>query len=109
MPNPDDDIEARVTTLEQEVSRLKDEVLVVRGDAMAARALAGAADRDVSVVNAKLNAHIQVLNALRETQLEHGEQLDALAAEMRSGFATMGAGMARITTLLERVAGPEPE
>ncbi|CAN5407108.1 hypothetical protein BH23ACT9_BH23ACT9_31400 [soil metagenome] len=45
-------------------------------DAQAARTLAGGADRDVSEVRAELRAHTQVLNALRETQVEQGRVLD---------------------------------
>jgi hypothetical protein len=51
----------------------------------------------------KLDAHTKVLSALRETQLEHGERLSSLEAEMRQGFAKLGAGMSYITTLLEHL------
>lgn len=94
----------------------------VRQDAAAARVLAGGADRDVAAFAAKLDAHTKVLNALRETQLEHGERLsslegrfdsmegrfgslerrvDSLEHKVDSGFAKLGEGMAHITALLE--------
>lgn len=53
----------------------------------------------------------EVLNALRETQLEQGEALvelrtemreriDGLEREVREGFSILGTGMAQITALL---------
>ena len=97
---PDDEIEARFTSLEQEVARLREQVAhtsseaaAARADAAAARVLAAGADRDVSEVRAELHAHTQALNALRETQLEQGR-------EMREGFTKVAVGMAQITTLL---------
>ncbi|MGH3822683.1 MAG: hypothetical protein ACRDRA_07565 [Pseudonocardiaceae bacterium] len=122
---PDDDVEARVTSLEQEVTRLREQITLTssdataaRADAAAARVLAAGADRDVSEVRTELRAHTQVLNALRETQLEqgretredfasHGRRIDELEQEMRTGFATMATGMAQITTLLTEIRGSE--
>ncbi|MGH3898698.1 MAG: hypothetical protein ACRDTA_10690 [Pseudonocardiaceae bacterium] len=59
-------------------------------------------------------AHIQALNALRETQLEQGRDIAGLRAEMREGFAQMrggfakqATGMAQITALLTTIAGAE--
>jgi chromosome segregation ATPase len=86
MPDPDDAFEARLVVLEREVARLRDQAILIssdatgaRVDAAAARVLAAGADRDVSEVRAELRAHIQALNALRETQLEQ-------TREMREGF-----------------------
>jgi outer membrane murein-binding lipoprotein Lpp len=78
MPDPGDDLEARVSRLEGEVARLRDGVSVSRADAAAARVLAGGADRDISDVRTELRAHTQVLNALRETQIEQGRHLSQL-------------------------------
>jgi hypothetical protein len=119
MSDPDDNLEARVSALESQMR-------LVRADAAAARVLAGGADRDVSAFGAKLDAHTRALNALRETQLELREvqreqgvaigvlgqrvdgltqRVDSMEGEMRKGFAMTAAGMARITTLLEGIAG----
>jgi len=124
-PVPDDDVEARITRLEHEVAELREQVALTRSDAAAARVLAAGADRDVSEVRAELRAHTQGLNALRETQLEQGQEInelrhemregftsqgrriDALEREMRGGFATMATGMAQITALLTDIRGPE--
>jgi chromosome segregation ATPase len=120
---PNDDLEARVSALESQIR-------LVRDDAAAARVLAGGADRDVSALAAKLDAHTRVLNALRETQLEQGmaigelshrmdglthrvdglsQRMDGLEHEMRQGFAMMATGMARITALLEDPGGSQPD
>ena len=122
---PDDDVEARFTRLEHEVAELREQVALTRSDAAAARVLAAGADRDVSEVRAELRAHTQGLNALRETQLEQGQEInelrhemregftsqgrriDALEREMRGGFATMATGMAQITALLTDIRGPQ--
>jgi chromosome segregation ATPase len=122
---PDDDVEARITRLEHEVAELREQVALTRSDAAAARVLAAGADRDVSEVRAELRAHTQGLNAMRETQLEQGQEInelrhemregftsqgrriDALEREMRGGFATMATGMAQITALLTDIRGPE--
>jgi chromosome segregation ATPase len=115
MPEPDA-LEARVTTLEREVARLREQVVNTRTDAAAARVLAGGADRDVSAFGAKLDAHTKTLNALRETQVEqdailreHSEKIDRLEREMRHGFATLGTGMAQITALLQGIAGTDQQ
>jgi chromosome segregation ATPase len=130
-----DELDDRMTAVEQKLQ-------LVGEDAAAARVLASEADRDVSVFGAKLDAHTKTLNALRETQIEHGQQLiqhgqrlaslegriDRLERKVDDGFARMdqefalvnqgfakvenqfaklGAGMAHITTLLERIAESE--
>ncbi|MBV8541885.1 MAG: hypothetical protein JO364_14865 [Pseudonocardiales bacterium] len=116
MAGPNDDLEARVSALESQMR-------LVRADAAAARVLAGGADRDVSAFATKLDAHTRALNALRETQLEQGvalsgltqrvdgltQRVDGLEREMRQGFAMTATGMARITELLEGIAGSQPD
>lgn len=116
MSAPDADHEARIRTLEQQVAELRTQIAQASGEAAAARVLAGGADRDVSEMKAQLRAHMQALNALRETQLEQDVRLSALELEMRSGFqemrtgfATVHSGMAHITTLLEGIAPTGPE
>lgn len=109
-----DDLEARVTHLEHSVTD-------VRQDAAAARVMAGAADRDVSEFRQVQNAHTKVLNALRETQVEHGKilgehgkilgehgkilvehgkRLDSLEDRVSAGFSMMSTGMAQMTAML---------
>jgi predicted nucleic acid-binding Zn-ribbon protein len=122
---PDDDVEARVTSLEQKVARLREQIALTssdaaaaRADAAAARVLAAGADRDISEVRTELRAHTQALNALREIQVEQGQEMresfasqerriGELEREMQGGFATMATGMAQITTLLTEIRGLE--
>ncbi|MGQ0719516.1 MAG: hypothetical protein ACT4NP_19820 [Pseudonocardiales bacterium] len=124
MPDPDDDFEARLTVREREVARLREqtaltssEATAARVDAAAARVLAAGADHDVSEVRAELRAHLQALNALRETQLDQAREMrEGFAeiraemhegfAETREGFAKQATGMAHITALLTKIAGP---
>jgi hypothetical protein len=108
--------EARVTALEGQIRS-------VRQDAAAARVLAGGADRDVSAFGAPFDAHQRLLEALRETQIEHGQrlagheerfdrlesELQRLETEMRGGFSTLAVGQAEILALLNRMNGPNEE
>jgi hypothetical protein len=100
VPVPDYDLESRFSKLEFEVTRLREDVA-------SARALAALADRDVAELRTEMRGHHKVLNALRETQLEQGQQIDELRREMRAGFAMQATGMAQITALLTVIAGPE--
>ena len=124
-----EDMESRLSAVEREVARLRETASLAATDAGAARVLAAGADHDVSEVRAELRAHTSALNALRQTQLEQGRRLDGmdrrfdgmdrrfdgmdrrfdsmdlrfdgLETRMTDGFATVGAGMAQIVTLLE--------
>ncbi|HEX2297587.1 MAG TPA: hypothetical protein VHH34_03560 [Pseudonocardiaceae bacterium] len=121
MPEPDDDIEARVSMLEHEVARLREQAALTSSDAAAARMLAAGADHDVSEVRAELRAHTRALNALRETQLEQGRTLAehsqilaehsqaaaGLDEKMTDGFAKLGTGMTQITALLRKITDSE--
>jgi hypothetical protein len=117
VPNPEDDVEARLAILEREIARLREQTLTssdattARVDAAAARVLAAGADRDVSEVRAELRAHIQALNALRETQLEQTREMREgfaeIRAEIREGLAIQATGMAQITALLTKIAESE--
>jgi chromosome segregation ATPase len=114
----DSDVEARLSVVEREVAQLRAQltdtradVTVARTDSAAARVLASGADHDVTEVRAELRAHTQALNALRETQLDHHAEIQALTAETREGFATLRTGQEQITALLERITdtGTNPQ
>ena len=112
-----EDIDSRLSAVAREVAQLRAQQGLTASDAAAAaaRVLAAGAEHDVSEVRAELRAHTSALNALRETQLEQGRRLDRMddrfdgmdirfdgvEARMADGFATVGAGMAQIVTLLE--------
>lgn len=91
----------------------------------------------VSEVRAELRARAEVLNSLRETQLEqgqvlaehgqvlaehgqvlagqkqalteHGQLLTDQGQTMRAGFAGVNAGMEQIVALLDRSTGPDAD
>lgn len=99
-----DDLERRIAALEQEL-------VVVRQEAAAARALAAGADRDVADYRAELRGHTRLLSALRETQLEQGqalgervgrveERLDQLTGAIGHIRDQHGASLAHIAELL---------
>jgi hypothetical protein len=84
--------------LERRVAAVESEVVLVRQEAAAARALAAGADRDVADYRAEMRAHNRGLSALRQTQLEH-------YAEHKADSAELKAGIAHIVHLLERPDG----
>jgi chromosome segregation ATPase len=71
-----EEIEGRVTALEQQMRS-------VRQDAAAARVLAGGADRDVATLTARMDAQTRLMEALRQTQVED----HAVIAELRRDVA----------------------
>jgi septation ring formation regulator EzrA len=95
-------------------------VAAAQADAAAARTLASAAHADVAEVKTALNAHFRVLNALRETQLDHGRRLDELQASVNQRFAqvdqnfaqverqfsVVNVGIAQITAMLTNLTDP---
>jgi F420-0:gamma-glutamyl ligase len=54
-------------------------------------------------------ARAEVLNSLRETQLEQGQVLTDQGQTMRAGFAGVNAGMEQIVALLDRSTGPDAD
>jgi hypothetical protein len=83
-PAPDNDLETRVTSLEHEVVRLRE---------------------DAAEFRTQPRGHHHVLSALREIQLEQGQKIDEQGRETREDFATLATGIAQITTLRTTIAG----
>lgn len=103
------EVNTRVDHLEGRVDHLENEVAKVHY-------LASKADRDVSDLRATLQGHTGVLNALAETQrehglklAEHGKRLDRLERKVDNGFMLLGAGQAEIKALLNRALGEADE
>jgi uncharacterized protein YceH (UPF0502 family) len=104
------DIEARVSALETEVRELKGRVTRSEHDAVAARVLAGGADRDVTEMRTEIRDFRQAttasFNAVREDLGDLREHTDANFAEMRGRLDGVAAGHQQIvdllTTLIER-------
>ena len=107
---PEDDIPERVTALETEVGRMREEITVVRTDAAAARVLAAGADHAVSEVRAELRAHTRSISALREDQVALRQEMqrgfarvDQNFAQVERQFATVHAGLQQIVGLIEAI------
>lgn len=116
-----DDLEPRVSALEEQVRDLTDRVRGTEQDAAAARVLAGAADRDVSEIRGELRDFRQAtttsFNALRQDFVELRQDFGDLRREfgdlrghVDQGFAEMcgrldaaAAGQQQIVDLLTTI------
>lgn len=78
----DDDLEQRISSLEEEVSRLRAELAQTTADSSAARVLAAGADRDVSEVRVQLRRQLTLLNALKEESAGHSRRLTAIEGRL---------------------------
>lgn len=90
-----DDIEARVTALEQQVRELTAQVRHNAQDAAAARVLAGGADRDVS----------EIRGELRDFRTATTASFNALRADFTDLRTRMGAGFAEVENRFAEVRG----
>ncbi len=70
--------EHRLSAVEQDLAYLKSRQTIYVNDADVARQMAAATDRDVADFRQVMTGHTRVLNALRETQVEHGRRLDGI-------------------------------
>lgn len=102
-----------IEELRRRLEALEAEVTTLREDAATTRALAAMNDRDVAEFRTELRAHRQVLGALRETQLEQNQKIDALEAKVDAlegkldrGFATVLSGIQAITDRLDTLGEP---
>ncbi|MBX9396442.1 hypothetical protein K4749_23325 [Streptomyces sp. TRM72054] len=77
-----EEIRRRMDALEAEMDALREQITTTR-------AVVAINDRDVAEFKTELRAHKQVLQALRETQIEQGREIAELRTEMRNGFATV--------------------
>jgi hypothetical protein len=94
------DLEARVAALETHVHELTERVRHSEQDAIAARVLAGGADRDVTDIRGELREfreqNTRVLNAMRE-------DLTDLRQRVEDGFRRVDDGFQRIDNEFRRV------
>ena len=98
----EDDLEGRVSALETTVDRIKRRLRVTEQDAAAARVLAGAADRDVTVRDFP-NATTASFNALREDFGDLRSHVDRGFAEMRKKLDATASGQHHIANLIQRL------
>ena len=99
-----EELEGRVTALEVQMRS-------VRQDAVAARVLAGGADRDVAALATKLDANTRLLEAVRETQVEDHQRIARLEGRfdgLEGRFDGLEHGQAMILDLRRRRNGEEP-
>jgi hypothetical protein len=94
---------------EQRVTAVAAEVVEVRREAAAARALAAGADRDVADYRAETRTHTRGLEALRQTQVEHHAEHRSdpagLRAGMNAGFMAVETRFAEVNAGLRTIAG----
>lgn len=116
MSEPAGNLEARVDALEARVDELAEQLQQARQDAVAARVLAGGADRDVEQARGEIRdfrqATVASFNAIRDDLIDLGTQMDNGFSEVRGRLDTTAAGLAHITTLLiggsgDETTGPE--
>jgi chromosome segregation ATPase len=88
----DNEFAVRLDAVERNVAAARSDAAAARTDAAAARQLASAAYEDMSNMQLALNAHFRVLNALRETQLDHGRRLESLEGRF-TGLETRFTGI----------------
>jgi hypothetical protein len=90
------------------MDRMEAELAEVRAKAESAETLARFANRDASDIKASHAGIVHTLNALRETQLEHGQTLaghSQVLAEHSQAHGKTLAGIEQILTLLRTAEG----
>lgn len=111
MTEPPRDLEARVDALESRVDELTGQLQQTKQDAVAARVLAGGADRDVEQVRGEMRelrgdmhdfrqATTASFNAMRDDLVDLRGQVGDGFTEIRTRLDTTAAGLAHITDLL---------
>lgn len=92
-----------------EIARLDDRVTKLEREMPEVRKLAAGASTEAGDVHARLRAHTKSLEALRETQLEQGEEFRERFARLESkvdhGFSMVAVAMAQITAQLSIATG----
>lgn len=116
MTEPSGDLEARVDALESRVDELAGQLQQTKQDAVAARVLAGGADRDVDQVRGEIRdfrqATVASFNAMREDLVDLRVRVDDGFARVGEGFFEVrgrldatAAGIAHIADLLNAMGG----
>jgi chromosome segregation ATPase len=109
------EFEARLSALETQVRELAEQVQHSKQDAVAARVLAGGADRDVEQIRGEIrdfrqattssfNAMREDLTDLREDLADLREDLTDLRARVENGFAQVDRGFAEVRGRLDGAA-----
>lgn len=108
MTEPSGNIEARVDALESRVDELTGQLQQTKQDAVAARVLAGGADRDVGEIRGEMRdfrqAAMASFNAIRDDLVDLRRQTADGFSEIRARLDTTAAGLSHITELLNGMA-----
>jgi predicted nucleic acid-binding Zn-ribbon protein len=90
--------------LEQRLASAERDIVALREQVTDAHTLAAHADRDVAEFRTELRAQTRLIGALRETQVEQGEKIDAHYAELKADVAEVKVGISQIVGMLERLS-----
>jgi hypothetical protein len=104
----ENELRRRLEALEGQVARigeLEAEVARLREDAASSRTLASMADRDVAEMRTTMRGHTQVLNAIRETQIERARAMEAHGRTLQGIAGVVGDLVVGQHQLTERVDG----
>jgi predicted nucleic acid-binding Zn-ribbon protein len=106
-----ENIEPRVAALENQVRELDGRVRASEQDAVAARVLAGAADRDVTEIQGELRdfrrATVASFNALREDVTDLRTDMNERFSRVDQEFVRLGDGQQHIVELIEGLIGDQ--
>lgn len=84
--------------LPERVSELERQMTEVRRDATDALNLGRVLDRDGSDIRAERRADRLLLHALRDTQIDQGQEIRALRSDMHEGFARVDQRFVKVET-----------
>ncbi len=105
----EEDLEPRVTALEEQMRELRDRVRASEHDVAAVRVLAGGADRDVGELGNEVRdfraATVASFTALREDMVDLRQEMTGGFSAVASGFAEMGAKFELTAAGQQHIAG----
>lgn len=91
-----DELRRRIEALEAQVSRLEAQHTTTQN-------LAVGSDRDVAALQVQRRADMQVIRALRDTQLEHGKTLDSHTKTLAEHGKLLGALVSGQVAMMEQL------
>ncbi|WP_425245922.1 hypothetical protein [Streptomyces sp. NEAU-NA10] len=97
-----EELRRRIDALEAETDALREQITTTR-------AVVAVYDRDVAEFRTELRAHGRVLQVLRETQIEQGQDIAQLRTAMSNGFAEADEKFALVLAGIQAIADRLPE
>lgn len=92
-----------MASLEERVSAMEQEIIVLRERVTDTHTLAAHADRDVAQFRTELRAQTRLLNANREDLIDLRKKVDDLETKVDQGFAKVDQGFARNAAAMEQI------